>query len=45
MEKNFVTAATFKGWWVVSFQREYEKNVVYFGLYVRLYVSREEKTT
>ena len=36
---------TFEGLWAVSFQREYKRNVVHFGLYVPFDISREEKTT
>ena len=32
LEKRFVAAATFEGLGAVSFQREYKKNVVHFGL-------------
>ena len=45
LEKRFVAAAKFEGLSAVSFQREYKKNVGHFGLYVRLYISREKKTT
>ena len=43
--KKVVAAATFEVLWAVSFQRGYKKNVIHFGMYVRLYIPREEKTT
>ena len=45
LEKRFVAAATFEGLGAASFQREYKKNAVHFGLYVTFYISRKEKTT
>ena len=33
LEKKFFAAAAFEGLWVVSFQTEWKKIAVYFGLY------------